>query len=49
MSTPTEDNVCEYAENALEHYMKMCYRLEEENKDLKAQIKKLLWMMEEHD
>jgi uncharacterized protein (UPF0335 family) len=38
--------VCEYAETALEHYMKKCFNLEEENKELKAQIKKLLRMIE---
>ena len=47
--TEPVDNVCEYAETALEHYMKKCFSLEEENRELKVQIKKLLWMMEEHD
>ena len=49
MTEPVEKDVCEYAETALEHYMKKCFNLEEENRELKAQIKKLLWMMEEHD
>ena len=49
MKSLPEENVCEYAETALEHYMKKCFSLEEENRELKAQIKKLLWMMEEHD
>ena len=46
MTEPVEPNVCEYAETALEHYMKKCFNLEEENKELKAQIKKLLRMIE---
>jgi uncharacterized protein (UPF0335 family) len=46
MTEPVETNVCEYAETALEHYMKKCFNLEEENKELKAQIKKLLRMIE---
>ena len=46
MNKPVEENVCEYAETALEHYMKKCFNLEEENKELKAQIKKLLRMIE---
>jgi prefoldin subunit 5 len=46
MTEPVEVNVCEYAETALEHYMKKCFNLEEENKELKAQIKKLLRMIE---
>jgi uncharacterized protein (UPF0335 family) len=46
MNEPVEPNVCEYAETALEHYMKKCFNLEEENKELKAQIKKLLRMIE---
>ena len=46
MTEPAEPNVCEYAETALEHYMKKCFNLEEENKELKAQIKKLLRMIE---
>ena len=47
--TQNTDNVCEYAETALEHYMKESYRLKEENKQLREQIKRLLWMMEEQD
>jgi len=46
MTEPVEENVCEYAETALEHYMKKCFSLEEENKELKAQIKQLLRMIE---
>lgn len=49
MSDKVEDNACEYAETALEHYMKEAYRLKEENKELREQIKRLLWMMEEQD
>ena len=41
-----ETNQCEYAETALEHYMMKCYNLEEENKQLKQQLEKLLKMME---
>ena len=49
MENQTEENVCEYAETALEHYMKEAFRLKEENKELREQIKRLLWMMEEQD
>jgi hypothetical protein len=42
-----ETNQCEYAETALEHYMKKCYSLEEENTELKKQLETLLKMMEE--
>ena len=44
--TMTETNQCEYAETALEHYMKKCYSLEEENTQLKKQIEKLLQLLE---
>ena len=46
MTESVETNVCEYAETALEHYMKKCFNLEEENKELKTQIKQLLRMIE---
>lgn len=36
-------------EDALEFYMKRCSQLENENKDLKERIARLLWTMEEHD
>lgn len=45
----SEDNACEYAETALEHYMKKCFQFEEENKELREQIKRLMWMIQEHD
>jgi len=41
-----ETNQCEYAETALEHYMKKCYSLEQENTQLKKQLEQLLKMME---
>lgn len=44
-----ENNMCEYAENALEHYMKENLRLSMENVDLKRQIRQLLWLIEEKD
>ena len=43
------DKVCEYAETALEHYMRENMKLKEEIVSLKEQIARLLWMMEEHD
>lgn len=43
------DNVCEYAETALEHYMKETFRLQSENKELRDQIKRLLWFIEDKD
>lgn len=43
------DSVCEYAETALEHYMKENMRLKQEIDDLKEQLTRLLWMMEEKD
>jgi len=49
MEQNQSSNQCEYAETALEHYMKENMRLKDENAELKLQIKKLLWMMEEHD
>lgn len=44
-----ETNQCEYAETALEHYMKKCMTLEEENRELRNQVAKLLWILEEKD
>ena len=44
-----ETNQCEYAETALEHYMKKCLHLEFENRELKKQIEKLLLMLEVRD
>lgn len=44
-----EVNQCEYAETALEHYMKENMRLKDENKELRENLKRLLWMMEEKD
>ncbi len=44
-----ETNQCEYAETALEHYMKKCLRLEDENRELKKQIKQLLDILEERN
>ncbi len=44
-----DNNACEYAENALEHYMKENLRLSMENVDLKRQIRQLLWLIEEKD
>jgi len=44
-----ENSMCEYAENALEHYMKENLRLNMENVDLKRQIRQLLWLIEEKD
>lgn len=44
-----ENNMCDYAENALEHYMKENLRLNMENVDLKRQIRQLLWLIEEKD
>ena len=43
------DSVCEYAETALEQYMKENMRLKQEVADLKEQLTRLLWMMEEKD
>ena len=41
-----ETNQCEYAETALEHYMKKCFHLEEENKELKKQLDQVLKILE---
>lgn len=43
------DKVCEYAETALEHYMKENAKLKDEIAQLKEHIKQLLWMAQEHD
>lgn len=40
-------NVCDYAETALEHYMKMNQRLKDENEELKKQLVRLLNLLEE--
>jgi uncharacterized protein (UPF0335 family) len=48
-SSNNTDNVCEYAETALEAYMKKCHALEQEVATLKAEIKQLKWSMVEHD
>jgi prefoldin subunit 5 len=36
-------------EDALEFYMKKCSQLENENKELKERLARLIWSMEEHD
>ena len=43
------DSVCEYAETALEHYMRENMKLKQEVADLKEQLSRLLWRMEEKD
>jgi hypothetical protein len=44
-----EQNECEYADDALEFYIKENLRLSAENVELKRQIRKLLWLIEEKD
>ena len=36
-------------DKALEHYMKRCFNLEQENILLKEEIKRLRWSLTEHD
>lgn len=36
-------------EDALEFYIKKCFKLEEENKVLREQIDRLRWTLQEHD
>jgi predicted glycosyl hydrolase (DUF1957 family) len=42
-------DACSYAHDAVEQLLKTNMKLEDENRELKGQIKKLLWMMEEKD
>jgi cell shape-determining protein MreC len=42
-------DACSYAHDAVEQLLKNNMKLQEENRELKGQIKKLLWMMEEKD
>jgi prefoldin subunit 5 len=43
------ENAEKEQEDALEFYMKKCSQLENENKELKERLARLLWSMEEHD
>ncbi len=43
------ENLEKEQEDALEYYMKKCSQLENENKNLKERLARLLWSMEEHD
>lgn len=44
-----KSDACSYAHDAVEQLLKTNMKLQEENRELKAQLKKLLWMMEEKD
>lgn len=48
-SLKKKDDVCDYADTAIEHYMKRCLTLEEEVERLKERIKRLEWSLEEKD
>jgi len=47
MDTENQMNQCEYADTALEHYMKLHQRLKDENEELKKQLLRLLNLLEE--
>jgi len=40
---------CEYADTAIEQLLVQNMKLQEENKELREQIKRLLWSVQEHD
>lgn len=42
-------DACSYAHDAVETLLKENMKLKDENMDLKQEIARLLWMMEEHD
>jgi hypothetical protein len=42
-------DACSYAHDAVEALLKENMKLKDENADLKQEIARLLWMMEEHD
>jgi hypothetical protein len=44
-----QNDACSYAHNAVESLLKENMKLKDENADLKQEIARLLWMMEEHD
>lgn len=43
------NNQCEYADSAIEQLLIQNMKLQEENKELREQIKRLLWSIQEHD
>lgn len=43
------DDVCSYAHDAVEQLLKENMKLKEENTSLRAELKRLLWMIEERD
>ena len=45
----TEQDVCAYADDAIEGLLKKTMNLEDENRELREQINRLLWIMEDYD
>ena len=46
-TSPTDS--CEYADTAIEQLLVQNMKLREENKELREQLKRLLWSVQEHD
>ena len=44
-----QKDVCSYAHDAVEQLLKENMRLKEEILEVKHELKRLLWIMEEHD
>ena len=44
-----QSDACSYAHDAVEQLLKENMKLKDENKELREQIKRLLWMAEQHD
>lgn len=47
--TESQSDPCEYADTAIEQLLVQNMKLREENKELREQIKRLLWSIQEHD
>ena len=45
----TKSDPCEYADTAIEKLLIQNMKLQEENKELREQINRLLWSIQEHD
>ena len=48
-SEDAKSDSCEYADTAIEQLLVQNMKLREENKELREQIKRLLWSVQEHD
>jgi len=48
-SEEAKSDPCEYADTAIEQLLVQNMKLREENTELREQIKRLLWSIQEHD